>query len=223
MVSQAYVIDQLGALQPLPGSEESVERTGREKMNENIGELYSALSAAQKEIFGAVKDSDNPFFKSKYADLASVLDAIREPFAKNGLCLSQVMEPMDGGLVLVSILGHKSGASLVSRLPVILTDTKPQAVGSHITYARRYAAAAISGCAQIDDDGEAAHGRNQKPAGVISPELKASLEASAKSGLEGFRAAWKALPQDKRKEAQSDPKWFDGLRATAEANAQPGT
>ncbi len=183
------------------------------------GEIYSALSKAQEEIVGALKDSDNPFFKSKYADLASVQDAIRKPFAKNGLCASQVMEPMEGGFVLVTILGHSSGQEIVSRLPVTLTDTKPQAVGSQITYARRYALAAIAGVAQIDDDGEAAHGR-VKPVVTIPQSLRDDLEAAAESGLAGFRDAWKKLTKDERSAAQSDSKWFEGLRVKAEkANA----
>jgi ERF superfamily len=181
------------------------------------GEIYSALSKAQEEILGALKDSDNPFFKSKYADLASVQDAIRKPFAKNGLCASQVMEPMEGGFVLVTILGHSSGQEIVSRLPVTLTDTKPQAVGSQITYARRYALAAIAGVAQIDDDGEAAHGRTVKPVVTISQSVRDDLEAAAEGGLGAFRDAWKKLTKDERSAAQSDSKWFEGLRAKAES------
>jgi hypothetical protein len=181
------------------------------------GEIYSALSKAQEEILGALKDSDNPFFKSKYADLASVQDAIRKPFAKNGLCASQVMEPMESGFVLVTILGHSSGQEIVSRLPVTLTDTKPQAVGSQITYARRYALAAIAGVAQIDDDGEAAHGRAVKPVVTIPQSVRDDLEAAAEGGLGAFRDAWKKLSKDERSAAQSDSKWFEGLRAKAES------
>lgn len=122
-------------------------------------EIFTALSKAQSEITGALKDSENPFYKSQYADLASVMTAIKEPFSKHGLCYSQITQFLDGQLYLETYLGHTSGESIKGVYPIFAKDNSPQAMGSAITYARRYALAAIAGVAQIDDDGESAMNR----------------------------------------------------------------
>jgi hypothetical protein len=129
--------------------------------SEEIKDLAAALAKAQGEIKGAVKDSSNPFFKSTYADLASVWEACRGPLAKNGLSIVQAPMPSDYGLCLETILIHASGQWIASVLPIKAIAETPQAHGSAITYARRYALAAIVGIAPEDDDAEAAMGRNQ--------------------------------------------------------------
>lgn len=128
--------------------------------SEQINELAKALSNAQSEIEGAVKDAANSFFKSKYADLASVMDAIRKPFAKNGLSYVQSTRiEATGAVVLETILMHTSGQWTLGEYPVQGKDNTPQAIGSAMTYARRYSLSAMTGVAQIDDDAEAAMGR----------------------------------------------------------------
>lgn len=116
-------------------------------------ELYSALSKCQSVLGGAKKESTNPFFKSKYADLESVWDAIRGPLTDNGLCIVQLIDNKNSEIVLTTILGHCSGEQVTSEYPVRPKDDSPQAIGSAITYARRYALAAIVGVYQTDDDG----------------------------------------------------------------------
>ena len=127
--------------------------------SENINELALALSKAQASITGALKDSANPFFKSKYADLASCWDACRRQLTDNGLSVIQTTDLADGLVVVRTTLAHSSGQWIAGVLPVKAKDDGPQAQGSGITYARRYALAAIVGLAQIDDDAEAAQGR----------------------------------------------------------------
>jgi len=127
--------------------------------SENINELALALSKAQSHMTGALKDSANPFFKSKYADLNSVWDACRNQLSGNGLCVIQTTDLADGLVVVRTTLAHSSGQWISGVLPVKAKDDGPQAQGSGITYARRYALAAIVGLAQIDDDAEAAQGR----------------------------------------------------------------
>lgn len=127
--------------------------------SEQINELATALSKAQGEITGAVKDSKNPFFKSAYADLASCWDACRLQLAKNNLSVTQPTICRDGQVYVVTTLMHGSGQWIRGELPVKAKDDGPQAQGSGITYARRYALAAIVGIAQIDDDAEAAQAR----------------------------------------------------------------
>jgi hypothetical protein len=118
-----------------------------------IGKLAEALAKAQGVMQNAKKDSENPFFKSKYADLGCIIDAVRKPFADNGLSFSQLVEESnDDTAVVTTLLLHTSGEWLSSKLKLKPTKTDPQGIGSAITYARRYALSAIAGIASEDDD-----------------------------------------------------------------------
>src|SRR5271154_7147109 len=130
--------------------------------SESINELATALAKAQGMLTGALKDSANPFFKSKYADLASCWDACRAALSTHGLAVAQFPTTQDGGLYLVTHLLHTSGQWMRSSLAVTPKDDTPQAMGSAITYARRYALCAVVGVAQIDDDGNAASRRSER-------------------------------------------------------------
>jgi hypothetical protein len=127
----------------------------------SVGKLAAALAKAQGEMQAAAKDADNPFFKSKYADLASIWSVIREPLSKNGLAVVQMPTQTDGTLVsLKTILAHESGETMEGILTLTPKDGSPQAVGSALTYARRYSLSAMVGvCSEEDDDGNAASGR----------------------------------------------------------------
>lgn len=131
--------------------------------SESIIKLSAALVKAQAEMSGAVKDSANPFFKSKYADLQSVIKAIKEPFAKNGLAYTQFPITSDAGIGVTTRLIHESGEWLECGFFLPLTKLDPQAAGSAITYARRYALQAMAGIPAVDDDAEMAMGRKEKP------------------------------------------------------------
>lgn len=130
--------------------------------SETIGELAKALAAAQGEILGAKKDSENPFFKSKYADLASVRDACRDPFAKNGLAVVQtprsLITPEVTIIYVETLMAHASGEWISEELSAVPVKDDPQGIGSCITYLRRYALASFAGVAPEDDDGNAASG-----------------------------------------------------------------
>ena len=128
-----------------------------EKMqSDTVGKLFEALSKAQGKIESAIKDKKNPFFKSSYADLASVWDACRVPLAENGLSVVQTTQGTKSDTYLVTYLGHSSGEWIKSFLPLMLVKQDPQGQGSAITYARRYALSAIVGICQEDDDGNRA-------------------------------------------------------------------
>jgi hypothetical protein len=129
---------------------------GLMNQSEQINELATALAKCQSEMTHALKDSENPFHKSKYANLASVWEAVRAPMTKNGLCVVQSMEIIGEQVILISTLMHSSGQWIKSTIPVINAQKTSQGQGSGITYARRYALAALVGCVQDDDDGEAA-------------------------------------------------------------------
>ena len=123
--------------------------------SENINELASALSKAQGQMAGALKDSDNPFYKSKYADLAAVWDACRKPLADNGLSVAQLVN----GNQLDTILMHSSGQWVQSTATLAPVKNDPQGLGSCVSYMRRYCLSAIVGVFQKDDDAESAVGR----------------------------------------------------------------
>lgn len=123
----------------------------------SLAPLAKALAAAQGELRHAEKDSANPHFKSRYASLASVLDAIRDPLSRHGLSVVQCPTRGEGGAVCVeTILLHESGALLRSTLAAKPAQDTPQGIGSTITYLRRYGLMAVVGIAADDDDGEAA-------------------------------------------------------------------
>lgn len=145
--------------------------------SENINEIAAALAKAQAEIRGAIKSKSNPYFKSNYADLACVWDACRDPLSKNGLSVVQTPETCDEGVALSTLLMHSSGQWIQStyRMPIAKKD--PQAVGSALTYSRRYALAAIVGIAQEDDDGNAGSGLTAVPTSDAKPKNITSDQA----------------------------------------------
>ena len=124
--------------------------------------LFAALASAQAEIENAAKNAANPHFRSKYADLAEVLNTVRPVFAKHGLSIVQ-STGFDGQMVSVTTLvGHKDGGYLTSVASCVPAKTDAQGVGSATTYLRRYSLAAMAGVAQEDDDGNAA-AHDRKP------------------------------------------------------------
>ena len=138
------------------------------RMSESIKNIASALCKAQAKITGAQKCSNNPFFKSKYADLADVWDACKEALTENGLSVSQHPQGDGDKLVLTTILMHTSGEWMESSLTMKPVKSDPQGMGSCITYARRYALAGVCGIAQVDDDGNAAS--RATPAAKVKPK-----------------------------------------------------
>ena len=153
--------------------------------SEEINELAEALSKAQGLIEGAAKDSKNPFFKSSYADLHSVMACAREPLASNGLSVTQPTQVIDGQLCLITMLMHKSGQWIKSVMPLVLAKNDPQSVGSALTYFRRYCYASLCGVAQMDDDGESAMERKKpEPAKPVNqPRIDDLIMAMAKVDL----------------------------------------
>ncbi len=131
--------------------------------SENINELAAAMSKAQGAIEGAVKDKSNPAFRSKYADLGAVWDAIREPLAKNGLSVVQFPHRVENGVEVETILMHSSGQWISSTLGMPVSKGDAHGLGSAITYARRFSLSAFCGVAPVDDDGNAATGRQSPP------------------------------------------------------------
>ena len=146
--------------------------------SESIKNLAESLCKAQAEMGGAVKDSKNPFFKSDYADLTSVIKAIKEPFANHGLSYTQFPTNEEGRIGVVTMLMHESGEYLEHSYTLPTTKADPQSAGSAITYARRYALQSIAGIPTADDDAESAMIRNnQSKTAVVSEDMSAEIKA----------------------------------------------
>lgn len=142
--------------------------------SESIKHLAAALNKAQAEMSGAKKGANNPFFKSKYADLNAVVDAVRIPFADNGLSYSQFPVMDENRVGVETILMHESGEFIASTLMLPTGKLDAQAAGSAITYARRYSLQSIAGIPAEDDDGNAAvsGGQRNKTKQVDQAKLK---------------------------------------------------
>lgn len=166
--------------------------------SETINEIATAMAKAQAEIEGAKKDSTNPHFKSSYADLASVWDACRKALTANGLSVVQGPVSDEGRVGVTTMLMHSSGQWIESTLFMRPTKDDPQGAGSCLTYARRYALAAMVGVAPEDDDGNAASAKpDSKPVAVKAAppvgyaDWLADMEATADEGMAVLETAWK--------------------------------
>lgn len=127
-----------------------------------VNEIYAALAKAQASMAAASKDGANPHFRSSYTTLAGLVDAVRGPLTSNGICWTHQPMLIDGVLCVRTKLGHSSGQHLACDVPI---ETGPkggmQAIGSAMTYAKRYGLSSLAGVASRDedDDAETAEGR----------------------------------------------------------------
>ena len=125
------------------------------KQSESITDLATALCLAQAQMGGAIKDSNNPFFKSSYADLASVIRVLKEPLSNNGLSFVQFPITSEGGqgIGVCTMLMHSSGQWLQGEYLLPMDKVNPQGALAAITYARRGALQSLFGIPAVDDDG----------------------------------------------------------------------
>lgn len=145
--------------------------------------IFGALASAQMEMGRALKDSANPAFRSKYADLASVMDACMAALNKHGICVMQPTGEDEAGRYVKTILAHVSGETVECRVPLIVQKNDMQGYGSAVTYARRYGLMSMAGIAPEDDDGNAA----AKAAPVVEdrkPTTSDALRDAWRDGVE---------------------------------------
>jgi hypothetical protein len=184
------------------------------KMSETIDQLATALSIAQGQIEDAAKSSKNDFYKSKYADLASVRAAVRQPFADNGLSVVQFPRTVPGGVEVETMLLHSSGEFMAETL-FMPVKHEPHPIGSGISYARRYALMSIANLAADDDDGNAA--QTAKPVAEPDPkvvrEMAIRAKKEAEKGMDALNAFWRGLDADERK--LLNPEALKDLKAIA--------
>lgn len=188
--------------------------------------LYSALAAAQAEMGRAAKDTNNPHFKSKYADLASVMDACMPSLSKHGIAVLQ--PPFDdatGRYVRTIFVHGDSGETAECRVPLIVDKDNMQGYGSAATYARRYGLMGMAGIAPDDDDGNAAakappRQEQARPAQRDNTGAADHAQAALSNAdsLEQLRAIFEGLPAGVR----SLPEVI-GTKDNRKAELQPKT
>ena len=164
-------------------------------MSATIGALAAALAKAQGAIEGATKGKVNPHFKSRYADLSSVVEACKAALSANGLAVVQsVSSEGDNKVTITTMLLHTSGEWMRSALTLAAGKSDPQGIGSAITYGRRYGLAAMVGVAPVEDDdaNEASSDAPIAPMPAGYQEWLTNLEAAADEGLSALEAAYKA-------------------------------
>jgi hypothetical protein len=142
--------------------------------SDNIADLAASLAKAQSEMGAVHKDQDNPYFRSKFAGLSTVWEAVKPALTKNGLSIVQMPGSDERGYFVQTQLLHSSGQWIRSTTYMKPAKEDPQGIGSLISYARRYALQAMVMACPDDDDGEAAMGRTapQKPAEASKPVAK---------------------------------------------------
>lgn len=143
--------------------------------------IAMALASAQAKMGKALKSANNPHFKSKYADLASVVDACMPALNEAGIAVIQPTTDYEGGRYVETVLIHgESGETLSCRVPLIVAKNDMQGYGSAVTYARRYGLMSMSGIAPEDDDGNAAAKAAPKVAPqTVTPEQFVRLRDNA--------------------------------------------
>lgn len=155
--------------------------------SETLNEIGAALNKVQAEMGIAVKDTNNPYFKSKYADYASCWEAVQGPMAANGLSTIQVPSAeILGDIVMVTVTNrilHKSGEWVQGKCFVPPGKIDAQAYGSAITYGRRYILSGMLGIVCDDDDGEGAMNRGKEsPAAETDSQKKPKATEAGKPG-----------------------------------------
>ena len=142
--------------------------------SQEINELAAALAVAQGQMGGAIKGADNPFFRSKYADLGSVIAAVKEPLAENGLSYVQFPFASDGTVGVITRLMHSSGQFIEAGFSIPAPKNDPHTYGGLVTYCRRFSLQSILGVPAEDDDGNAV---TQSAKTLINAEQVASIKA----------------------------------------------
>jgi hypothetical protein len=172
--------------------------------SESIKELATAICHFQGAVEKIKKSEINPFFKSKYADLSSILDVIRQPLFENGLSFVQFPK---GEHELETILMHTSGEWMSETYTMAPTKNDPQGLGSVITYQRRYALGAILGLnIDVDDDGNEASKPSKEvkdPRKTLTPDMVTEWGNVVKALASGYKISdiekkWKISDEHKK-------------------------
>lgn len=176
--------------------------------------VHVALAAAQSEMGALIKGETNPHFKSKYADLADVVAACREPFTRHGICFYHQTERADSEWAMVTVLTHgASGTEIRCAVPLIVQRNDMQGFKSATTYAKRIGLESVSGLAPEDDDGNAAANaapvlgaRDKDPQRRQSDQSETDIAITSlgnAASLDALKAIWTDLPSTVRDDTRA--------------------
>ena len=226
-----HIVDPVGINKKLdayyPEEEEVKISGGFLSTSQNTSNLFTAMLNVQREIKPAEKSSDNPYFKSKYADLHEVSEAIKEPALKHGILYMQFWTKTNpvGCVNIETLIAHpESGEWLKFESAMHVKDAlNPQVIGSAITYAKRYSLSGIFALTSteqsLDDDGNRAAGLKEAKQKVSDDTVVDGLLLEAKKGLEQYEIAHKKLTPEQRKMVSSK----DRIALRKIANGNSGT
>ena len=164
--------------------------------------IATALVKAQREFSPAIKKSNNPYFSSKYADLATCIEAVIDALNNNGIFLLQKNYDCADGIMVETVFVHESGEMLecgIVHFPAIKKD--PQAYASALTYGRRHSLMAACGIAPEDDDGSAStkQEKEEVDANLMADHIAAIQDAIDQESLKkAYLLAYKACGTDKK-------------------------
>jgi hypothetical protein len=195
--------------------------------SETIGELAKALAAANGHIKNPNLDAVNPHFKSRYASLGAIINAVRAPLAAQGISAVQTVSNDGGSVGVTTTLLHSSGEWMAETIWSALPDRATvQQLGSSITYLRRYSLAAITGIVgEEDDDGNAGStGDRPEPRKTFKPtEAKGAAPAAPKASAPPAKAApAKAESAKDRIVSDAYPEEYAGVFKIMRVVARPG-
>lgn len=191
--------------------------------SENVTELSAALAKAQAGIANAAKEGTNPHFKHNYATLKSVWAVCKTPLTDNGLSVVQSPENIaeTQSVQVTTTLLHKTGQWIESTITMPVKKWDCQGIGSAITYARRYALAAMVGVApdDDDDDGEAAVNHHQRP-----PQQNQRQQSAPPEQIQGranrpqeAQCSPPAQQQQQQQQQQGEPTNYQRVRSFLQA------
>lgn len=151
--------------------------------SESTALIAEALSKAQANIGVALKDSSNPFYKSKYADLNSIWNACQKPLTENGLAFTSSVSSEGQSHTLIATLMHSSGEWVRTFIPLILTKQDMQGLMAATTYGRRCALSALCNVSTEDDDGETNRMPEKKDQSILIDNLIFEIDGDIGNGM----------------------------------------
>lgn len=152
------------------------------RTSQETDKVVRALFNVKKELRPMVKDSANPFFKSKYLELSDILSNLEPILHGKGLFLTQGTIVREGATLVVNRVTHEeSGQYVESEFPAEVANADPQKLGSAVSYARRYGLQALFALNVVDDDGNAASGKGDRKSNFSPPPKKEAASEQSDS------------------------------------------
>lgn len=174
-------------------------------------QIAQALVKAQKGFSPALKTSTNPHFRSRYADLATCVEAVIDSLNDNGIALMQMTHECSDGVIVETVFMHESGETFsAGRLHVPAAKHDPQGYGSALTYARRYSLMAAAGIAPEDDDGTAASKPKPVESKPVEPKPKVEVKQEGnKEQMKFIIDMFKTFLPDAKTESELKAFWSE--------------